>query len=140
MVIHCLQKKNRTRYTYKTVRINVESMSNQCRINVDGVSSQCRIPTRPFCFSRQLRYCSCCACQPVSTFLLHQLLEMPMISQSSGWRRNIFVSDTYRQKNRYCICNHLGSNEGVCTYLSHEYCCLRIYFKQLSRNLSSDPT
>ena len=31
MAIHCPQKNSWIRYTYKTVRVNVEPMSNQCR-------------------------------------------------------------------------------------------------------------
>ena len=42
MAIHCPQKNSWIRYTYKTVRVNVESMSNQCRINVESMSNQYR--------------------------------------------------------------------------------------------------
>ena len=39
MAIHCPQKNSWIRYTYKTVRVNVEPMSNQCRWFYESMSA-----------------------------------------------------------------------------------------------------
>ena len=39
MAIHCPQKNGWIRYTYKTVRVNVESMSSQCQWFYESMST-----------------------------------------------------------------------------------------------------
>ena len=39
MAIHCPEKNSWIRYTYKTVRVNVESISSQCRWFYESMST-----------------------------------------------------------------------------------------------------